>query len=295
VGFQDRYYNQQQQPFGPGGGRPGMTQMFGLPPMSPVIKYLLIANGVIYVLQMIFPVDPFTFAQQPRTLEYWFAAVGYPWTKALQIWRLLSFQFLHGGFWHLFGNMLGLYFFGSALERIWGSKKFLVFYLSCGALGGLLYVLASATGIMEARYLIGASGGVLGIMAACAVLFPQMKVFIFPIPLPIPIRVLIFFITIGFVINVFRQGPNAGGDVCHLGGMALGFVWVMSRGRFGQIWLKLQNGSYKRKMEQQQKLQYEVDRILAKVHEQGVQSLTRKEKQILQQATEQQKNHMSGF
>lgn len=224
----------------------------------------------------------------PGRLESWFAATGVTWVFALQIWRLLTFQFLHGGLLHLLFNMVCLYFFGTALERIWGSKKFLTFYLISGAVGGLVYVGISLLGHFQ-RDLVGASGGILGIMAACAILFPQMKVILFPIPIQIPIRVLIFFFTIIYILNVLRQGPNAGGDLCHLGGMAVAFVWIMGKPYLFKWKIKHQQGAYQRKLEQNRQLQYEVDRILAKVHEQGVQSLTRKEKQILQDATEQQK------
>ncbi len=224
----------------------------------------------------------------PGRLEYWLAASGVSWGVALQIWRLLTFQFLHGGLLHLLFNMVCLYFFGTALERAWGSKKFLTFYLISGAVGGLVYVGISLLGYFQG-ILIGASGGILGVMAACAILFPQMKVILFPIPIQIPIRVLIFFFTIIYILNVLRQGPNAGGDLCHLGGMATAFVWILANPYLSKWKLKQLEGAYQRKLENQQQVQYEVDRILAKVHDQGIQSLTRKEKQILQEATEQQK------
>ena len=280
MGFQDRYYNQQQQPFGPGGG-----MSFGLPRLTPMVKYLLIINCAVFVLQLIFR----------EKLESLFAATGQSYIEALQVWRLITFQFLHSVQtpFHLLFNMIGLYFLGPVLERSWGSQKFLIFYLLCGAVGGLLFVTFSYLGWMTGFYLIGASGGVLGLLVACAILFPQIRVILFIFPMQIRSAAILF--AIFYFLTVVTGGANAGGDLCHLGGMATGFIWVMGRGRFGQLFAKRQESAYKRKWEQQQKLQYEVDRILAKVHEQGVQSLTRKEKQILQQATEQQKNHMSGF
>ena len=129
-------------------------------------------------------------------------------------------------------------------------------------------------------------------MAACAVLFPQMKVYVYFL-FPIPIRVLILLITIGYIANVLGRfdnpNSNAGGDLCHLGGMATGFLWIFSNSYFASFRQKTAQGAFQAKMKQQQQLQFEVDRILSKVREQGIQSLTRKEKQTLERATEEQK------
>ena len=135
---------------------------------------------------------------------------------------------------------------------------------------------------------MGASGGVLGLMAAMAIYYPKAKVYLYFL-FPIPIRVLILIITIVYTVNILRGGTNAGGDVCHLGGMATGFVWLLGRGHFNSLWLKQRQGAYRRKQEEDVKMQFEVDRILAKVKEQGMQSLTRKEQDTLRQATKQQK------
>jgi len=195
---------------------------------------------------------------------------------------------------HLFFNMLILYFFGTSIERTWGSKKLLYFYLTCGFIGGLLFEVASAFGAFHGFPLIGASGGVLGVMAACAVLFPQMKVYVYFL-FPIPIRVLIFLITIGYIANVIGRfddpNSNAGGDLCHLGGMATGFLWIFSKPYFASFRQKAKEGAFQARMKQQQQLQFEVDKILAKVREQGIHSLSRKEKQTLERATDEQKRH----
>jgi len=271
VSFQDRPYYRQQQPGGFGhGGLPS----FGLPRPTQMIKYLLIANVVVFFLQLIFR----------GRLELAFAATGArPW----QLWRLVTFQFLHAGPIHLLFNMIGLYFLGRILEQSWGPKKFLVFYLTCGVVGGALYVLANALGWLGGVLLLGASGGVLGLLAACAVLFPQITVIL--ILFPMPIRTAAFLLTALYFLMVVSSGDNAGGDLCHLGGMATGFLWVTGR-PYLQAWrMKKREGTYQRQVAQREQLQYEVDRILAKVHDQGIRSLTRREKQILQRATEEKK------
>ncbi len=249
------------------------------PPLTPMVKYLIIINCAVFLLQVL----------AKGRIEYLFAAEVNSNLGILQVWRLVTFQFLHGSFGHLFANMLGLYFFGTAVERTWGSRHFLRFYLFCGALGGVLYMLACTFGYLGRGVpLVGASGGVLGVMVACAVMFPQIKVLLFFI-LPIPIRVLVAFITFGYVINVLQRGNNAGGDLCHLGGMATAVAWIFLTPALSRMTEKRQEGAYQRKLDQERALQYEVDRILAKVHEKGIHSLTRKEKQILQHATESQR------
>jgi len=281
LGFQDRPYYREPQPSGYGGfGRPTIT----MPRLTPMVKYLLIINCVVYVIQIISwkQAGP----EEIPFIEKWFAAVSwYPW----QIWRLITFQFLHGGTFHLLFNMIGLFFLGPTLERSWGSRKFLIFYLLCGAVGGCVFLVGSHFSAFFGGMLVGASGGVLGLLVACAILFPHFVVIL--LFFPVPIRFAAILLTAVYVLSVISGEGNAGGDLCHLGGMATAFVWIMSRPYFAKWKLKHLEGAYQRKLENQQQMQYEVDRILAKVHEQGIQSLTRKEKQILQDATEQKKRH----
>jgi len=186
LGFQDRHYNQESYQdrgmMGGGlmGGRGGMG--IAMPRPTPVVKSLLILNIAVYVLQMMLQGE----------LEEWLAASGLSLSVSLQVWRLVTFQFLHGGLIHLLFNMLGIYFLGPTLERHWGSKRFLTFYLVCGAVGGLLYVLAGVCFGLFEGILIGASGGVLGLLMACAILFPQFVVILFIFPVPIRFAVVLF-------------------------------------------------------------------------------------------------------
>jgi len=251
---------------------------FGIRPPSKAVKYLLIINCVAFLLQL---------GMRGR-LESLFAASGESPIIALQVWRLISFQFLHANPIHLLFNMIGLFFLGRILEQSWGAKKFLYFYLTCGTVGGAVFVLASLAGLLSPNYLVGASGGVLGLLVACAVLFPQVVVIL--LLFPVPIRTAAFLLTALYVLMILSSGPNAGGNLCHLGGMATAFIWVTGKSYFASWKRKISKGAYQRQSDQKQKMQYEVDRILAKVHNQGLQSLTRRERQILQEATEQQKH-----
>lgn len=252
---------------------------FGLPPVTPMVKRLLIINLAVFVLDMLL-------YRGGTDLGRWFAAEGQSLAVAVQVWRLVTFQFMHANTFHLLFNMIGLFFLGPMLERTWGSQRFLVFYLTCGAVGGALFVLASLAGVMGGA-LVGASGGVLGMLAACAVLFPHVTVILMFFPMPI--RTAAVLLTAVYFLNVLSGGINDGGDLCHLGGMATGAAWVLAGPRMRQWRTQLDTQQRLRRQQDERYTAVEVDRILAKVHEQGIQSLTRREKEILREATERQK------
>jgi membrane associated rhomboid family serine protease len=282
VGFYNRSYQREGASYG--GGMGPMGSIFWQQ-LTPVVKWLILANIGMFLVQMIFHGSQIS-------IEYWLAAVGgemagrYTW---LQVWRLVTFQFLHGSFSHLFFNMLTLFFFGHIIERTWGSRKFLGFYLFCGAFGGLVFLIGSKMTPYIGGVLVGASGGILGVLTAGAILYPQITVFLFPIPFPIRIRWLLAFYLIWYMLSVSGKWSNAGGDLCHLGGIAAAFLWVMGRPFWEKLSVHRQRDAALRHQQRREQLQYEIDRILDKVHQKGIHSLTRKEKQILQDATEQQR------
>jgi membrane associated rhomboid family serine protease len=183
--------------------------------------------------------------------------------------------------------MLILFFFGPMLERLWGSRKFLTFYLVCGATGGLLYPLLVLVGWLDIGVLVGASGSILGMLAAGAILFPNLIVYVWGI---VPVRLVILAaILLGIsIITLLRpdQFENAGGEAAHLAGMVAGAVYVLSQPWRAKFKLKTRSGRWERKMAAQRNLQFELDRVLQKVHDSGIHSLTSKEKKILKQATE---------
>lgn len=283
MGIYERNYTQHGNSFYSGGG--GGQGRPTMPSISPVVKWLLIANVAIFL------VEAFLFAgtKQLTIIDKLFAV--YPsGLQLIQVWRYITYQFLHADMFHLFFNMLGLFFLGPTLERHWGSKRFLYFYLGCGIAGGICYPALALTGMLQANLpLVGASGAILGMLAACAILFPRFVVFFYFFP--VPIRIAAVILTLLYVVNVFTGGINAGGDAAHLGGMAAGAVYVMlERGMLKQMISKQQTKMNQRRQDQHHQnsrhLQAEVDRILEKVHQQGIQSLSKKERRILQQATE---------
>ena len=205
--------------------------------------------------------------------------------RVLQLWRFVTYQFLHDptNVWHIFLNMIGLFFLGPVLENYWGSKKFLFFYLGCGVAGALFYLFLVAIGFLDAGGMIGASGSILGMLAACAILFPHFVVFVFLFP--IPIRVAAVALTGVYVFLVLARSENAGGEAAHLGGMAAGAIYVFSQSWRDRFKSKIRADRLQKKLTEQRDLQGEVDRILQKVHQSGIHSLTSKEKKVLRQAT----------
>jgi membrane associated rhomboid family serine protease len=252
---------------------------FGLPQITPVVKWLLIINiGIFLIALIIRPLGILIYQLFPVDPDSLF--------KILQVWRLVTYQFLHDptDIWHILVNMLGLFFLGPTLERHWGGKKFLIFYLGCGVAGGLFYTLLVALHFLQAGPMVGASGSILGLLAACAILFPHFMVII--LIFPVPIRVAAIGFTFIYLILVLTRAENAGGHAAHLAGMAAGAAYVFSRPWRERIQLKMRADAWEKKLAAERELQIELDRILQKVHDFGIHSLTSKEKKMLKKATD---------
>lgn len=216
----------------------------------------------------------------------------------LQLWRWITYQFIHGDFLHILFNMMGLYFFGPMIESWWGARRFLVFYFLCGSCGALLFtVMANIPGLLEvsaATKLVGASGSVFGILVAGAVLYPHMRVMLLipPIPMSLRTRALVL-LGIG-VVSIAMGARNAGGDAAHIGGALLGFLLVKYPGLLdARTWKppgrnspKRRQALYEKQARRAEAFEHEVDRILEKVAHQGLQSLSRQEKKTLKSASE---------
>jgi membrane associated rhomboid family serine protease len=147
----------------------------------------------------------------------------------LQVWRWITFQFIHAGLGHIFGNMLGLYFFGPMIEQYLGRRRFLAFYLLCGMAGPVVYLFFAATGILgmsPGSPMVGASAGVFGILLAAAQIAPRTTVMLLFPPIPMQLRTLALVLLGLAAYTVFTQGHNAGGEAAHLGGAALGYLLI---------------------------------------------------------------------
>jgi len=207
---------------------------------APIVFNLLIINGIAFALQNFLP--------QFNITEW--GALHYYKSDLFKPHQLITNMFLHGSFGHILFNMLGLWMFGSILERFWGSKKFLIFYLICGLAAGVFIELTipfsagqyaklpelAASHVPAAEIIkayeqeyscIGASGAIMGIMAAFAYLFPNTQMYVWFIPIAIKAK---YVIPVYILYDLFGGlNPSAGdniGHFAHLGGALVGFLLV---------------------------------------------------------------------
>lgn len=198
---------------------------FAVSTVPPMVKWLLIANGIGFLLRMIEP--GFVLAHfalwpvgsYPAAAEQGIVQVGF------EPWQLLSYGFLHAGFGHLFFNMFGLWMFGRVIELAWGQWRFLAYYGVCIVGAGLMQI--ATLYFVESDSVaptIGASGALFGILLAFGVMFPNARVMLL-IP-PIPMTAKWFVVGYGALELFFGvTGTQAGvAHFAHLGGMAFGAV-----------------------------------------------------------------------
>ena len=187
--------------------------------MPPVTQSLLIANVVVFLLQ----------TQTGIWLETLFAL--WPPGAGFAPWQLVTFGFLHGGFAHIFFNMLGLYMFGSDIERLFGSRYFLLYYFACLVSAALCQLLVVSLAGGPVYPTVGASGALYGLLLAFGMYFPRrMVMLIFP-PIPMQARVFVFvFGALELFLGV--TGTAAGvAHFAHLGGMLGGWLMIQYRRR----------------------------------------------------------------
>ena len=205
--------------------------------LPTVTKALLIANIVLFLLQQVFPEGTFDpFMLWPLS-EHGFDAFSPG--QNFQPWQLLTYGFLHGSFGHLFFNMIALFMFGAPLAQTWGEKRFLIYYLVTVAGAGLCQLLVAAL-MGEGNPVLGASGGVFGLLLAFGMLFPNQRVMLlFP---PIPMKARTFVIVFGameLMLGFTGWQPGVA-HFAHLGGMLFG--WLLIRYWRGQPPFKPRGG-----------------------------------------------------
>jgi len=245
--------------------------------MSPWVLRLIVANVAIFFLQTSGAIsfDRFVFVPQ---------------LVLVQPWSMVTYMFLHGGGSHLFFNMLGMFFFGTRVEMRLGGQRFLWLYFISGIAGALLSFVLSPNAAI-----IGASGGVYGIMMAFAMFWPREPIYIWGV-VPIEARWLVIIYT-GFSVlgGVGATGDNVA-HFAHLGGFVGAFLyltWVKKRAGISSFRQKVNSPPPEAKRvvklsRDQLNLEglhsltrEEVDRILDKISSQGIGSLTPEEMRFL--------------
>ena len=192
----------------------------------PVIKNLIIINVAVFVLQyFLLPGVSFDGRSADEAFKLYFALwpVGeFGGESFFYLWQPLTYQFLHGSMSHLFFNLFALWMLGSDVEREFGARKFMIFYILSG-IGAALFHLIVTPMIGNVGPTVGASGSIFGILLAYAMLFPNRSLMIFPLFIPIRAK---YFILILIGIDLLGGfGADDGiAHFAHLGGAAAGFL-----------------------------------------------------------------------
>ena len=211
--------------------------------LPPVIKNLVIINGLMFLAQITIKSTPFGSLEDLFALHTWQSDLFQPW-------QFITHMFMHGDFGHLFFNMFALWMFGSVLENVWGQKRFLTFYFICGLGAALSHMIAlhfenqayidlfnsfsieekiasrdSLASLLN-QPTVGASGAVFGCLAAFGYLFPNTYLYLYFL-FPVKAKWFVIGYIIIELISTFR---NSAGDnvahLAHLGGALFGFLLV---------------------------------------------------------------------
>jgi membrane associated rhomboid family serine protease len=204
-----------------------------VPPIPPVTRNLLIALAIAFGLQKLLGPEAMLvpFALWPLgEFNAGMGSDGMALSVGFQPWQLVTYGFLHGDFMHLLFNGIGLWQFGSRVEQVLGTKRYLQFFFACVVGAGLcqLAVVTTMVGMGESAFpTVGASGGIFGILLAYAMFFPRERMIIIPIPVPISARTMvIIYGAISLLAGV--TGTMQGvAHFAHLGGMVFG--WLLLR------------------------------------------------------------------
>ena len=271
--------------------------------VCPVVKAILWTNAAVFVLQALLEKWGGVYTvREVFPLSQEGLARGY-------VFQLISYQFLHGDLWHLLGNLLVIYFIGKEMERVLGRKSFLVLYFSAGIVGGLLHIALAWFGVLPNIPVVGASAAAFGLVAAFAVMFPNQPITLllfFVLPVSFRARTLLWIALALAVFGTVAMQESRVAHGAHLGGLCagVGYVYFFVRGRW-----RFQKPAFSRQSPQRRRarrsggkpwervrpvaekgrsgadfISREVDPILDKISEQGIHSLTEKERRLLESA-----------
>jgi len=254
--------------------------------LTPAIKGLLIANGGVYLLQML---------TSSSAIIQNFGLVPSAILNHFYIWQVFTYMFVHGGFFHILFNMFALWMFGTDLERQWGTREFLKFYLVTGIGAGIITFLLT---IYSSIPTIGASGAVFGVLVAFAVLYPNRMVYIYFL-FPVKVKYLVMVLIAIGILAAWRNDGDGISHFTHLGGALIGYLYLKSDWwRLGAIFRPFQKMRFKRKTRvkikhnrKQAQLMDEVDRVLDRITELGgYDNLSEKDKKVLDDASKKLSN-----
>jgi len=258
---------------------PGIHRTYvrpAVPSVTPVVKWLLIINIGVFILQTVYSGSYLkVFGLVPASV----LGEGH-------LWQLVTYMFLHGNFLHLLFNMLFIWMMGSEMERHWGSREFLKYYLITGAGAGLINVLVQPSSSVPT---IGASGAVFGLIIAFAMTFPERVLLLYFV---IRIKAKYFAVLVGLLelLALFLMPGAPIARFAHLGGLVVGYIYLKRRRIAGAVSRrasgvqdKLADAADRRAEERRMRVQDEINRILDKINNQGMDALTDRERRFLKE------------
>lgn len=213
-------------------GRGGAQMSFGPPQTPDIIKNLMIANGLVFIAQLLAPRMGFN-------LTHFGAVQPYAVWEQFEIWRIFTYMWLHdsGSFLHIAFNMFALWMFGSNLALLWGEQRFLRYYLTCGVGAGFLIAsipqMLRFIGLLDPAtfvgFTLGASGAVMGVLLAYSFTWPDRTIMLlFP---PIPLKAIwLIPLLLGMEVLMSRPGDNIS-HIGHLAGVIVGWIYLLNEGR----------------------------------------------------------------
>jgi len=193
------------------------------------VKMLMIANVAIYLFNFLLVVV----LGVGRSFFEWLMLNPEQTVFRFALWQPFTYMFLHAlDPLHVLFNMLMLYFSGPDVERAWGTRRFLQYYVTCGVGAGLIVVFVELVILRNPFQTLGASGAIFGVLLAFAMLFPDRDCFLFPLPIAIKAR---YFVAILVVLNILALRMSSGvSSLAHLGGIVVGFLFFRARYQGGR-------------------------------------------------------------
>jgi len=221
---------------------PMNTYFFG-GPITRTVKALIAVNIGVFLLQILSHLLGSNF------IDLYFGLVPIRVTNDLMLWQLVTYMFLHGGFFHIFFNMLTLFMFGNELERYWGTPRFLNYYFITGIGAGICSWIVAPHSF---AVVIGASGAIYGLLLAYGVTYPNRIVYV-NFLLPIKVKWLVIIMGAMAFVSSIGGAESGVANIAHLGGMVIGYVVLKGK----EWWDKYRYFSDQRQHEQL-KRQFEI-------------------------------------
>jgi membrane associated rhomboid family serine protease len=220
--------------------------------MPPGVLNLIILNVIVFITNMLFNANDITFQTTGNSVFESKLSLHHPFSEDFHFYQYLSGMFMHANFQHILFNMFGLWVFGSMLENVWGTKRFIIFYLICGLGASLIYQVWDSIDwvhMLHTKFadqvpagagffdllrtyppqgvLLGASGALFGVIAGSAMIFPNTQMYLMFIPIPVKLK----WVAIGYgAIELYNSWQMNPGDnvahFAHVGGMIFGFILV---------------------------------------------------------------------